>query len=82
MAVNYSPKELEKAKKNFYGSFYNENNFISKYYLKILKKITIKLFNIKNFFKKKTYIEKKIDNISFELNNKYYIFYKKEIFKK
>ena len=53
MAVNYSPKELEKAKKNFYGILYNDNNFISKYFIKVLKKIKIKLFNFKNVFKKK-----------------------------
>ena len=53
MAVNYSPKELEKAKKNFYGSSYNDTNFISKYFLKVKRKIKIKLFNFKNVFKKK-----------------------------
>ena len=82
MAVNYSPKELEKAKKNFYGSSYNENNFISKYFLKVKRKIKIKLFNFKNVFKKKKYIEKKIDNLSFELNNKDLSVYTHEILEK
>ena len=82
MAVNYSPKELEKAKKNFYGSSYNDTNFISKYFLKVKRKIKIKLFNFKNVFKKKKYIEKKIDNLSFELNNRDLSIYTHEILEK
>lgn len=81
MAVNYSPKEVEKAKKNFYGSFYNENNFISKYFFKNLKIIKIKFVNLKNFLKKKIYTEKKIDDLSFKLNNRDSNVYTQEILK-
>ena len=82
MAVNYSIKEFKKAYKNFYGNFYNESNFISKYFLKLLKKIKIKFINYINFFKKKIYIEKKIDNLSFEINSRDSSVYTEEMLKK
>lgn len=82
MAVNYSTKEYEKAIKNFYGIFYNENKLIIKYLLKVIKKIKIKFINFKNSIKKKNYIEKKIDNLNFKLDNRDSSVYTEEIVKK
>jgi hypothetical protein len=59
MAVNYSFKEIKKANKNFYGSFYYDSNIILKNILRFKKKIQNRHSNLINFCKKKIYVEKK-----------------------
>ena len=49
MAVNYSLKEIQKANKNFYGSFYHDNNIILKNILHFKKKIQNRYSNLINF---------------------------------
>ena len=70
MAVNYSTKESEKAYNNFYGGSYHDSNIILKNILRFKKKIQIRNTNLINFYKKKTYIEKKKENINFICNKK------------
>ena len=63
MAVNYSLKEIQKANKNFFGSSYYDSNIVFKNILRFKKKIQNQNTNLINFFMKKTYIEKKKEDI-------------------
>lgn len=49
MAINFSPKQIQRAKINFYGSFYSEKNKFSKLILLIYKRVNIRIINYVNY---------------------------------
>ena len=82
MALNYSLKEIEKANKNFFGSSYYDSNIVFKNILRFKKKIQNQNTNLINFCMKKTYIEKKKEDIDLILSKKDFQIHINDISKK
>tara|TARA_Y100000389_G_scaffold203325_1_gene251411 strand:+ start:3917 stop:4780 length:864 start_codon:yes stop_codon:yes gene_type:complete len=49
MAINFSPKQIKRAKINFYGGYYSEKNQFLKLILHIYKRVKIRIVNYINY---------------------------------